>query len=180
MNRIITVIILIVLSITKIDAQKNPGLAKDTLGWLQTHIQADSNYYKGKPFKVLYDSLYGLKNKLYSFKHPFDQIGIAILDSTPAETISIFFGDLYSAKVWPTQDSMERANWANGVNWRDGPIPTVNTHLIYIQVEFTNPKMYNFHWEDTDRYGLGAFEWNAKLANFFSTCIVKSVIIDEY
>ena len=176
------VIIILLLSIgSKVSiAQKNPGLAKDTLGWLKTHIEADSNYFKGKPFKVLYDSLYGLKSKLYSFWHPNDQIGIAFLDSALAETITIFFGDEYSAKVWPAHDSMNKVNFKNNINWRDGPIPTVNTHLIYIQVKFTNPKMYNFKWEETDRTGLGSFRWNAKLANFFSTCIVKSVKIKEY
>ena len=47
MNRIITVILLIVLFYTKVNAQKVPNLNRDTLGWLKTHIEADSNYYKG-------------------------------------------------------------------------------------------------------------------------------------
>ena len=173
-------IVLIALLATKIEAQKVPNLTRDTLGWLKTHIEGDSNYYKGKPFKVLYDSLYGLKSKLNTFKHPNYQKGIALLDSTPAKTLKIYVGDIYSAKVWPAHDSMFEVNCQNNVNWRDGPIPTVNTHLIYIQVEFTNPKMYNFKWEETDRTGLGSFRWNAKLANFFSTCIVNSVKIKEY
>ncbi len=181
MKKIIIAIIIIVINVTMLRAQVTTVFSKDTLGWLQMHIQADSNYFKGKSFSVLYDSLYGLKSKLYSFRHPSNVInGSVFLNSALADTISIFFGDLYSARVWSPHDSITRANWANGVNWRDGPIPTINTHLIYIQISFTNPKMYNFSWVQTDKLGLGSFKWNIKLAKYFSNCIVQSVKIGEY
>ena len=37
--KIITIIVLITLLATKIEAQKVPNLTRDTLGWLKTHIE---------------------------------------------------------------------------------------------------------------------------------------------
>lgn len=70
MKQTIVIIIVLISLICNVQAQRVPGLNKDTLTWLKTHIEKDSNYFKGKPFTLVLDSLYGLKNKLKSYKGP--------------------------------------------------------------------------------------------------------------
>lgn len=52
----------------------------------------DSNYFNGKPFKLVLDSLYGLKNKLKSYRGP-TQGGYKLRDTLFTKSIIIYLGD---------------------------------------------------------------------------------------
>ena len=184
MKQTIVIIIVLISLICNVQAQRVPGLNKDTLTWLKTHIENNSNYFNGKPFKLVLDSLYGIKNKLKSYHGPRPS-GYKILDTLFTDSIIIYLGDEYEARYFRKHDSANHYNYDNNLvlGYYQDSIPmfdTLNTHLIGIKVFFLKPVPFLNIWLKNDRQGLGeTMYWTLKLANYWGRFSIRKVVFFE-
>jgi len=165
---IIIIVILSTININKLQSQTTA----DTLQWLKTNIEADSNYFKGKYFSILLDSLKGYKSAISEYSGP----SVPGLGLVKVDTIWVNQFDLYFQPFLFSYKSSLHTNCFYSNNFND----TVNTHINFIRVKFQNKIPFLLKWWSYDKLSLGSHKWNKSLALLYGNAIVESVSVGEF
>jgi len=126
-------LLIVIISVSLLSCKSSQTIAQtngtniDTLQWLQTKIAQRANYFQGKPLSVLLDSLYNLKYGIKQFTPPI------ISDDAPAHTrpgdtirtrkLILYFNDVFGGGY---------------ISQLHDVTPSINTHVPYLYIEFTN------------------------------------------
>jgi len=165
----IILIVAILLSLNTAKAQNQPVIT-DTLQWLKTNIEQKSSYYSGKPLRVLLDSLYGLNIKLQDYIPPNSQT-LSFPDTIYTDHLQIYLGEYYNGIKGHLHDS---------AFWVHPGMDTLNTHIPYLYIKFSQQIPFLMKWFSYDPQGLGSSIWNTMLAEYYAPFVVGRVRIGEY
>jgi hypothetical protein len=153
----------------------------DTLQWLQTHIEARSaTHFKGKPLKVLFDSLYQLKSCIKEYNPPMDRRKLSEEKYNAKEHDSVYlfvdslrfyFDKITEGRVSKIHDD----NFWN--NFHNKTSNKVNTHVEYIKVVFQYTVKFP---RAVARSKQGDSFWSPFAEYFWSPYVVERVTVGEY
>jgi hypothetical protein len=154
----------------------------DTLVWLQTHIQAKSDSFAGKPLSRLLDSLYMLKMVIKEFTPPAaikstsTQVGTNLRDYNRdtlfVDSLTFYFAPISDGGyVFQAHMNNDLNNLTLHTN------NTINTHVKYFRVVFLDPVPY---LKSIARSKNGRGDWSPFAEYFWGPKIIQSVKVGEY
>ncbi|HRN91581.1 MAG TPA: hypothetical protein PLE75_00215 [Ferruginibacter sp.] len=161
MKKIIFIVVVLMLRVGYSNAQ--PPVT-DTLQWLRTNIEQRQHLFVNKPLKVMFDSLYHLKNGILQYISPRAK-GWSKPDTIWQKKLVLYFGERWGG------GAVSQSHMSN---------PGINTHVPVIVVEFSWPVAFLRKWYSADPDGLGSTDWNRQLEAFWSQQWVRSITIKEF
>ena len=168
MKKIVFILGIMILSGIKLNAQ--PPVT-DTLQWLKTNIEQRKNLFINKPLSVLLDSLKELKQGIVEYSGPsLYSIG-HLNDTIKVRSIELCFEEVIgSEKFWMHHD----------IFFANKGVDTLNTHIKFIIIKFTQPVVFLRKWWSYNSDNLGSNEWLPIVERLYKNAIVKDVKVDEY
>ena len=116
------IIIIVMLCTFYVNGLRSQTTVIDTLQWLKTNIEADSNVYKGKSLTVLLDSLKGFKKAIAEYSGArMPGLGLNKVDTIWVDQIDLYFEPyLFSYKSTLHSDCLFANNFNDTVNTPSG------------------------------------------------------------
>ena len=168
MKKLIIILGIMVLLGTKLNAQ--PPVT-DTLQWLKTNIEQRKNLFINKPLSVLLDSLKELKQGIVEYSGPSWYAIGNLNDTIKVRSIKLYFEKVIgSEKFWMHHD----------IFFANKGVDTLNTHIKFIIIKFTQPVVFLRKWWSYNSDNLGSNEWLPIVERLYKNAIVKDVKVDEY
>jgi len=168
------IIIIIVLLITiTVNGLKSQTTVIDTLQWLKSNIEADSNIFKGKTLNTLLDSLKGYKKAIVEYSGArMPGLGLNKVDTIWVDQIDLYFEPFFFS--YKTELHLSFVPTINN------PIDTINTHIKYLSVYFKKPVPFLTRWWSYNMQYLGTTKWNKSLELLYGNAIVENISVEEY
>ena len=183
MKKILIALILF-LGLNSVQAQ-TANIGGDTLQWLRTHVEQQSNFFSGKPFKTVLDSLYQLKAAIVEYNPPMNiraacgGTGVDGFNPAPADPNYLYVDSLTMYFEAITDGGVIDQIHQNLVdsNYKYNQHNTVNTHVKYFTVVFQQRVPYLRTIASSDQ---GTWLWTPFAEYLWGPNVIQRVRVGEY